>query len=382
MEEWEHIEAPLGSSAGNDGPSEEESGTEASDGSMGEAPLIETADGSMGKASLIVTADGSMGEAPLIEAKDGSMGEASSAIDESTEQASLTERLKKYVNNYKEKKNKQEHRRHCIEAITLLKAEGQDVALNESEDEGLVNISGCRFENLYENIVENDNEEECETIEQREVNTCRICFDSDPVEELFRPCRCSGTMLYVHMSCLEAWRVASHNARSSYQCDQCKYEYKMGTVVNRLLLVRVLRSPFAVELASIVVLFLLVFVAGFITKLIAPDISRPFLKVDFSHFYGGATVVGTGAFAGSIFRMLRVIDAFNSPFGVGHNVKLGGICKGDIGSIIQLLLVVAGLVYALYQIHKSLTHYVKDYMAKYSNKVLDIPPEELQTKHE
>jgi hypothetical protein len=45
---------------------------------------------------------------------------------------------------------------------------------------------------------------------------------------LISPCRCRGTMKFVHLSCLNSWRYASPNARSVYQCDQCGYKYNFN----------------------------------------------------------------------------------------------------------------------------------------------------------
>jgi len=42
---------------------------------------------------------------------------------------------------------------------------------------------------------------------------------------LISPCRCRGTMKFVHVHCLNSWRYASPNRRSVYQCDQCGYRY-------------------------------------------------------------------------------------------------------------------------------------------------------------
>ncbi|CAE6440306.1 unnamed protein product [Rhizoctonia solani] len=55
-----------------------------------------------------------------------------------------------------------------------------------------------------------------------EVDTCRIC--SGPAEEdqpLFYPCKCSGTIRYIHQDCLTTW--LAHSKKRS--CDVCKYEY-------------------------------------------------------------------------------------------------------------------------------------------------------------
>ena len=53
---------------------------------------------------------------------------------------------------------------------------------------------------------------------------CRICFEHGG--ELFAPCACTGSMRYVHRSCLDEWRVRSANPHSFARCDQCHASYR------------------------------------------------------------------------------------------------------------------------------------------------------------
>ncbi|KAL3268816.1 hypothetical protein HHI36_007912 [Cryptolaemus montrouzieri] len=48
---------------------------------------------------------------------------------------------------------------------------------------------------------------------------CRICYGADSNEELITPCRCKGTVAYVHRSCLETW-LAEANATNCELCHQ------------------------------------------------------------------------------------------------------------------------------------------------------------------
>ncbi|KAK0175542.1 hypothetical protein PV327_009285 [Microctonus hyperodae] len=50
---------------------------------------------------------------------------------------------------------------------------------------------------------------------------CRICHEGNNNEELVDPCECSGTVAFVHVSCLEKW-LATSNTR---HCDLCNYEF-------------------------------------------------------------------------------------------------------------------------------------------------------------
>ena len=38
--------------------------------------------------------------------------------------------------------------------------------------------------------------------------TCRFCFNDEPVSDLISPCMCSGTSKFIHQKCLHAWQRA------------------------------------------------------------------------------------------------------------------------------------------------------------------------------
>ena len=41
---------------------------------------------------------------------------------------------------------------------------------------------------------------------QDKVNTCKYCLEEEsPDDPLITPCKCSGTMSYVHLNCLQKW---------------------------------------------------------------------------------------------------------------------------------------------------------------------------------
>ena len=57
--------------------------------------------------------------------------------------------------------------------------------------------------------------------------TCRICLETDetPDDVLIAPCRCSGTMKYVHRKCLQEWRAQEQVPMAFSHCPQCKFQY-------------------------------------------------------------------------------------------------------------------------------------------------------------
>lgn len=57
--------------------------------------------------------------------------------------------------------------------------------------------------------------------------SCKICHgDEMEGDELCTPCRCSGTIKYIHRGCLVAWMECSKITR----CDICHYEYRFKDV--------------------------------------------------------------------------------------------------------------------------------------------------------
>ena len=59
---------------------------------------------------------------------------------------------------------------------------------------------------------------------------CRYCFGAANgwvvKEPLVSPCRCSGSMAYVHKSCLERWL----SVRDANECDLCRFMFKTDFV--------------------------------------------------------------------------------------------------------------------------------------------------------
>ena len=159
---------------------------------------------------------------------------------------------------------------------------------------------------------------------------CRICFGSayeNGAGALFSPCLCTGSMRFVHASCLNEWRLHSANPRSFFQCDQCSYQYN----VERTRWAQILESDRVVQTFAAV---LLVCAVGVAALLLAP--------------LGFAT------------RFFTLV-AFNprSAYQVGDLVasvwcwQLDALCSGVIG------VALVGVGYAIrdaYNAHRHMTH--------------------------
>lgn len=55
---------------------------------------------------------------------------------------------------------------------------------------------------------------------------CRICYDGDKCEPIITPCKCKGSVAFVHRTCLEKW-LAESNLTS---CEVCHYVYQTERV--------------------------------------------------------------------------------------------------------------------------------------------------------
>ncbi|TCD71774.1 hypothetical protein EIP91_003117 [Steccherinum ochraceum] len=65
---------------------------------------------------------------------------------------------------------------------------------------------------------------------QEEQDTCRICSaPAEPDQPLFYPCKCSGTIRYIHQDCLTTW--LAHSKKKT--CDVCKYPYSFTKVYSK-----------------------------------------------------------------------------------------------------------------------------------------------------
>ena len=57
---------------------------------------------------------------------------------------------------------------------------------------------------------------------------CRICLDHfKENSNLIAPCHCTGTMKYVHNTCLKTWIEENNKNIAFAECEICKFKYKV-----------------------------------------------------------------------------------------------------------------------------------------------------------
>ena len=59
--------------------------------------------------------------------------------------------------------------------------------------------------------------------------SCWICMEDDEDEGLIAPCRCKGSMAWVHQKCLKKWLVISKRPplTDHFRCPNCRQDYML-----------------------------------------------------------------------------------------------------------------------------------------------------------
>ena len=65
-------------------------------------------------------------------------------------------------------------------------------------------------------------------VEFNEDNICRICMEADSKDlPLIAPCKCSGTVKFIHEECLKTWIISQEGDIDEAQCELCKTNFLM-----------------------------------------------------------------------------------------------------------------------------------------------------------
>ncbi|KAI7855325.1 hypothetical protein BDC45DRAFT_534573 [Circinella umbellata] len=110
---------------------------------------------------------------------------------------------------------------------------------------------------------------------------CRICLEKDDKDNLISPCKCKGSIKYVHAHCIASWRISlAHNNRYKelYHCTLCQQRFQ---VRHRRRWVALLNYRASRVLATVVILILVLIPAGTLMKTLIH------LSVQLSNYSGG-----------------------------------------------------------------------------------------------
>lgn len=56
---------------------------------------------------------------------------------------------------------------------------------------------------------------------------CRVCLDGDEDKHLISPCRCCGSLKYIHEECLKTWLAAQDKDMEAAKCEICHTQFTM-----------------------------------------------------------------------------------------------------------------------------------------------------------
>ncbi|CAG8744382.1 16979_t:CDS:2, partial [Acaulospora colombiana] len=116
---------------------------------------------------------------------------------------------------------------------------------------------------------------------RQDTRQCRICLagvEEEPeLGRLIKPCRCKGSIRYVHVKCLNTWRKtgSSLNSNSFWACGQCGFKYNLA----RTKILGLSTSPWVMYPTTVVLFFIIVFAASFVVSFFLPELDDPLLVV-------------------------------------------------------------------------------------------------------
>uniref|UniRef100_A0A1D1XYP4 E3 ubiquitin-protein ligase MARCH7 n=1 Tax=Anthurium amnicola TaxID=1678845 RepID=A0A1D1XYP4_9ARAE len=191
-------------------------------------------------------------------------------------------------------------------------------------------------------------------------------FETYEKGKLISPCKCKGSLQYVHIGCLNKWRHSNVRLEASYRCEVCKYEYKFY----RPRLAKIFSSNFTLHILSLILLSFIILLTSYIVKLLInhnnvnnnpddpnnnlPDKNKwkdiKFLNIRLIEYILGISII---SFFGLMFFMFMICFngfdytrenfCFCGGFGTcGYGTCGGSDCStaGDCGSIVIIFFLI------------------------------------------
>lgn len=245
---------------------------------------------------------------------------------------------------------------------------------NDIDDEAFVEDNMEFFRNNMNNSQDSMN---TNNVDNR---VCRICFGgvNDILEsgKLISPCKCKGSMKYVHVNCLNEWRLASANKSSYYQCDQCKYKYHF----QRTKLANFISNKFSILLITIFITYLYIFFTGFILKTIIILKNYKIGSIEFPkvgvfniglehHFYGFCTVGIYGFLKMTFSRIFNLTTLTNDIVTLTRRNKRNNRNDDEITLIILLII---GCIKFMYDEYKAVYEKSKKTLTILEERILEV----------
>lgn len=156
-------------------------------------------------------------------------------------------------------------------------------------------------------------------------NSCRICRgEGTSSQPLLHPCKCRGSIRYIHQDCLLEW--LKHSNKSTEQCDICNAPYKFRTIYDESMpskipfnvicskLLSILNSTSILTLSVILYFFCLIIQVPIFWKFI----SRLFTYIVDGHLPNRFQTFTQSLFFGNIVTILRSEDIKKVGYSAGR----------------------------------------------------------------
>ncbi|KAI0885307.1 uncharacterized protein GGS22DRAFT_142111 [Annulohypoxylon maeteangense] len=212
-------------------------------------------------------------------------------------------------------------------------------------------------------------------------------YISEDGDRLINPCRCKGSVKYVHEGCLKLWMNENPNA---WKCGRCHYQYRM----ERMTWAQRIRSPIVALTLTMLILVITIFLLGFIADpilnlwidpvgTIAESVTSGHVGLEddvdvlgdsgwFIHFLKGLFSLGLLGFVKAFLVM--------SPW-QWWNLRTSGIIGGggrragtgrDRMENINLVLVIIGVITFLYTVWKATRKWTEKTLDRASQRILNV----------
>jgi hypothetical protein len=152
----------------------------------------------------------------------------------------------------------------------------------------IMSLNNNRFSNVsITNTMNEDTSNHSLLNSAQQLKFCKICHESEESDssaeeliesqetykkgKLISPCKCKGSLQYVHIGCLEQWRHSDVRAEASYRCEVCKYEYRFY----RPRIAKIFSSNFTLHLLSLTFLLSMIYLVSYIVSLVIIHPNNP-----------------------------------------------------------------------------------------------------------
>jgi hypothetical protein len=190
---------------------------------------------------------------------------------------------------------------------------------------------------------------------------CWICMsnetDNTELGKLFHPCRCNGSIKYVHVNCLNTWRHLSTNSNIFYQCGLCHYNYKFYRLDSYMLL----RNRIFHFIVALIIIAIALYISGFMSLWGHFDLTSNSIL---NHYLRGGVIIGSGGFISLI-----SFGGFVRPTPYWSTRSIDG--KKEIVITIVLLAFI-GLLVSIYKMFEVTKNYCDRVLTSFGEHILEV----------